>query len=449
MIMAEIKKDKQFFTASKVFFLLVVIPLLLVAFLITRGIFELGDTARKRAAVVLDEKLKDDIKLRAVNVADKVADFLRERERDMLITTILPTTDTAYKEFMNKNKQPLWVKKEGKIVKILIPLYTEMSLVNKAGDEVIKIVGGEIVPKARLQNLNVSDPANTTYKSEDYFSKAKNLARGDVYMSHVIGWYVNRSEFEKGKRFTGIIRMATPRFNKKGFTGIITLALDVRHLAKFTDSIIPTKAGYVLEADVSTGDYAYMVDNRGFMISHPNDYHIAGLYRDGTSVPPVTKETLDEMTKKGEAVLNLNLLGFMDPILPEIVGDAAAGHSGTKISKFAGHTKFVAYAPIEFYCKSYPKPGGFGWVGMGVDVEKFNETSMKTSKDIEKEATAWMTTIIIIIVVSVIILFLISILLARGITRSIEAEVPPESQEANYDSDDDEQETHYYDDGNE
>ena len=55
--MAEIKKDKQFFTASKVFFLLVVIPLLLVAFLITRGIFELGDTARKRAAVVLDEKL--------------------------------------------------------------------------------------------------------------------------------------------------------------------------------------------------------------------------------------------------------------------------------------------------------------------------------------------------------------------------------------------------------
>ena len=435
MIMAEIKKDKQFFTASKVFFLLIVIPLLLVAFLITRGIFELGDTARKRATVVLDEKLKDEIKLRAVHVADKAADFLRERERDMLIATILPTTETAYKEFTNKNKQPLWIKKEGKIVKILAPLYTEMSLVDRAGNEIIKIVGGEVVPKAGLLNLNVGDPANTTYKSEDYFSKTKNLAKGDVYMSHVTGWYVNRYEFEKGKRFTGIIRMATPLFDKNGFTGIITLALDARHVAKFTDNIIPTRAGYVLEADVSTGDYAYMVDNRGFVISHPNDYHIAGLYRNGTPVPPVTEKTLDEMTKKGEGVLNLNLLGFMDPVLPEIARDAAAGHSGSKISKFAGHTKFTAYAPIEFYCKSYPEPAGFGWVGMEVDVEKFNETAMKTSQNIEKEATAWMTTIIIIIVASVIILFLISIILARGITRSIEAEVPPESQEAHYDDD--------------
>jgi len=430
--MSETTKGKQFFTASKLFFLLIVIPLLLVAFLITRGIFELGDTARKRAAVVLDEKLQDEIKLRAVNVADEVAGFLRERERDMLITTILPTTDTAYKEFINKNKQPLWVKKEGKIVKVLTPLYTEMSLVDKAGNELIKIVGGEIVPKAKLLNVSVSDPANTTYKSEDYFSKAKDFAKGNVYMSHVTGWYVNRSEFEKGKRFTGIIRMATPLFDKDGFTGIITLALDARNLAKITDSIIPTRPGHVLEADASTGDYAYMVDNRGFMISHPNDYHIAGLYMDGTPVPAVTKETLDEMTKKGEGVLNLNLLGFMDSALPEIAGDAAAGKSGSKTYEFAGHTKFVAYAPIEFFTKSYPEPAGFGWVGMGVDVEKFNETAMETSRDIEKEATAWMTTIIIIIVASVIILFLIAFLLARGVSRSIEAEVPPESQEAHF-----------------
>ncbi|MCD6571190.1 MAG: hypothetical protein J7L53_10855, partial [Deltaproteobacteria bacterium] len=147
-------------------------------------------------------------------------------------------------------------------------------------------------------------------------------------------------------------------------------------------------------------------------------------------VPPITDETFDEMTKKGEEVLNLNLLGSMDPGLPEVAKDAAAGHSGIKTYQFKGHTKLVAYAPIPFYNKDYPEPAGFGWIGMGVDVEKFNEQAMKTSQQIEKEAQAWITTIILILVIAVVLLFIISIILARGINRSIEAEVPPEAEKA-------------------
>jgi len=177
----------------------------------------------------------------------------------------------------------------------------------------------------------------------------------------------------------------------------------VRHLAKFTDSIIPTEAGYVFEADSSTGNYAYIVDDKGFVISHPDDYHIAGLYPDGTPVLSLTSETLESMTKKGEEVLNLSLLGFMDPALPEVAKDAAAGHSGNKIYKFGGHTKFVAYAPIPFYSATYPKPAGFGWIGMGLDVDKFNEMAFATSQKIEKEAQAWLTTIILILVIAVLI----------------------------------------------
>jgi amino acid permease len=106
--------------------------------------------------------------------------------------------------------------------------------------------------------------------------------------------------------------------------------------------------------------------------------------------------------------------------------------------KFAGHTKFVAYAPIKFFSGNYPAPAGFGWVGMGLDVEKYNELAVKTSQRIEKEAKSWTTTIILILALSVILLFLILALLARGITRSIEAEVPAEAQEAAklYDDDD-------------
>jgi hypothetical protein len=434
MNMSETKKGRQFFTVSRVFFLLIVIPLLLTSFLIANGIFQLGDTSKKGAAAVLDQKAQEEIMMRTVAVAENVASFLQECEKDTLVATILPAKAETYREFVLKNKRALWVKKDGTIFKSLEPMYVEMALVNKAGKEVIKIVDGKIVPKSKL--VNVSDPENTTYKSEDFFIKTKNLDKGDVYVSHITGWYVNRADFEKGKRFEGIIRLATPLFDKQGFAGLITLALDVRHLAKFTDSIIPTEAGYVFEADSSTGNYAYMVDDKGFIISHPDDYHVAGLYRDGTPVLPLTSETLESMTKKGEEVLNLSLLGFMDPALPEVAKDAAAGHSGDKVYKFGSHTKFVAYAPIPFYSATYPKPAGFGWIGMGLDVDKFNEMALATSQQIEKEAHAWLTTIILILIMAVFILFLITALLSKGITRSIEAEVPEGAEPHYYDDED-------------
>ena len=129
----------------------------------------------------------------------------------------------------------------------------------------------------------------------------------------------------------------------------------------------------------------------------------------------------------------------MDPNLPEVAKDAATGKSGIKMYKFAGHTKFVAYAPIRFFTKDAPEPGGFGWIGMGVDVEKFNELAVKTAQNIDKEAKAWTTTIILILTISVIILFLILALLARGITRSIEAEVPKGSEGEGYFNEDEDE----------
>jgi len=420
--MSETTKGKQLFTVARVFFLLIVIPLSLMAILIANGIFKLGVTVKERAVTVLDQKSQEEIKVRAINTADEVANFLNERKKDILIATIIPATDSAFKKFVNENKKPIWIKEKDKILQVSAPLYTEMSLIDKNGSEQIKVANGEIVPKASL--INVSNPANTPYKSEEYFAKAKNLNKGEVYVSPITGWYVNRADFEKGKRFTGIVRFATPLFGKDGFAGVISLALDARHLAGYTDHIIPTQAAPVFEADASTGNYAFMVDSKGVIISHPNDYHIGGLSPDGTTVPALTQATSTELTKKGQEVLNLNLLSFMDPNLPEVTKDATAGKSGIKTYKFGGHTKFVAYAPIKFYTKETPEPGGFGWIGMGVDVEKFNELASQTTKKIDKEAKAWTTTIILILTVSVVILFLILALLARGISRSIEAEIP-------------------------
>jgi hypothetical protein len=424
--MAETKRDKQFFSVGRVFFLLIVIPLSLMAFLIANGIYKVGDTARERAVTVLDQKSQEAIKIRAINTADDIANFLRERENDVLVASILPVTESAYKSFVNQQKKYVWIKEDGKIQRVLLPLYTEMAFIDRSGNEVIKAVSGDVTSKAEMKN--VLNPANTNYKVENYFSKAMGMSKGNVYISRVTGWYINKSDFEKGKRFSGILRVATPIFDKAGFAGVLALALDYRHLAEFTNHIVPTQADTVFEADASSGNYAYIVDSEGFMISHPVHCHIEGLYRDGSCVPALTKENYEAGMKKGEEVLNLTQLGFMDPGLPEVAKAAAAGQSGIKTYTFGGHTKFAAYAPIKYFSKVYPEPAGFGWVGMGVDVEKFGETAKATSEKIDRDVKSWTSTIILIIIASVILLFGISALLARGIARSLSTEVPAGSE---------------------
>ena len=430
--MSDTKKNKRFFNIGGVFFLLIVIPLSLMAFLIANGMFKLGVTVKEKTVNVLDNKSQLDIKARAVNTANEVANLLNESKKDLQVATIIPSTEAIFKQFVAENKKPLWIKRDGKVKQELVPLYKELALIDKNGNEQIKVVDGQVV-----KNLgNVSNPANTTYKSEDYFAKAKNLNKGEVYVSSVEGFYVDKAAFDKGKRFEGIVRFATPIFNQNGFAGIMTLALDYRHLAAITDQLVPTQAERVFETDAATGNYAFMVDSRGLVISHPRDYHIVGLNPDGTTVATVTAQNATELAKKGAEALNLFQLGFMDPHLFSVAKEAAQGKEGVLTYKFGGVNKFVAYAPIKFYASNLPEPVGFGWIGLGVEVEKYNEAALKVSQEIEKESKAWTATIIFILIAAMILLFFIMLLLVRGISRSLQAEIPKGS-EGPFDDDDD------------
>ena len=430
--MSKTNKDKLSFSIGSVFFLLIVIPLSLMAFLIANGMFKLGVTIKERTVNVLDNKVQEDIKARAVNTANEVASFLMECNKDLQVATIIPSTEAVYKQFVSENKKPVWIKTNGKIQQVLIPLYKEMALIDKSGNELIKIVDGQ----ASKSLVNVSNPANTTFKTEDYFAKTKNLNKGEVYVSPVTGLYVDKAAFEKGQRFSGIVRFATPVFNQNGFAGMIVLSLDYRHLAGFTDHLVPTQAERVFEADPASGNYAYMVDNRGFVVSHPADYHIVGLNADGTTVPTLTAQNQAELAKKGTEALNLFQMGFMDPNLFTIAKDAAQGKTGILMYKFAGISKFVAYAPIKFYASNTPAPAGFGWVGLGLEVDKYNEAATKLAQNIDKESKAWTATVIFILIASMIILFFIMLLLVRGIGRSLEAEIPEGSEGVGHFDDD-------------
>ena len=437
--MSETKKDKKSLPIAGVFFLLIVIPLSLMAFLIANGMFKLGVTIKERAVNVLDAKSQEDIKARAVNTANEVANFLMESKKDLQVATIIPSSEAVYKQFIAENKRPLWVKRDGKVQQVLVPLYKELALIDKTGNEKIKIVDGLAVPAAKL--TNVSNPANTTYKTETYFAKAKDLKKGEIYVSPVTGWYVNKASFEKGERFSGVVRFATPIFDQNGFAGVILLSLDYRHLAQYTDQLVPTQAERVVETEASTGNYAYMVDNRGFVVSHPADFHIVGLNPDGTTVPTVTAQNATELAKKGAEALNMFQLGFLDPNIFTITKDASQGKSGILMYKFGGNTKFVAYAPIKFYASNLPEPTGFGWIGLGLEVEKYNAEAMKVSKSIEKESKAWTATVILVLIVAMVILFFIMLILVRGISRSLRSEIPQGSEgdfAGLHDDDDDE-----------
>jgi hypothetical protein len=424
--MPETKKDKKSLPIAGVFFLLIVIPLSLMAFLIANGMFKLGVTIKERAVNVLDAKSQEDIKARAENTANQVASFLMECKKDLQVATIIPATDVVYKQFVDENKKPLWIKVDGKVQQALVPIYKELALIDKNGHGQIKIVGNKVVPAAQL--VNVTDPANTTYKREDYFAKTRNLKKGEVYVSPVTGWYVNKAAYDKGERFNGIVRFATPIFNQEGFAGIIVLSLDYRHLAQFTDQLIPTQAERVFETDPSTGNYAYMVDYRGYVISHPADYHIVGLNSDGTDVPTLSAQNAKDLAQKGAEALNMFNMGFLDPNLFTIAKDAASGKTGIVTYKFSGLTKFVAYAPIKFYASNLPEPTGFGWIGLGLEVEKYNEEAAKVSKSIEKESKAWTATVILVLIVSMVLLFFIMLILVRGISRSLKSEIPEGSE---------------------
>lgn len=432
--MPESIKASRVFTVARLFFLLVVIPLLLISSLIAFSIVHFGGISKTGTINALDQKAQQELSVRANDLAQSIATFLYERQKDILVTSILPASAESYKSFLDTKTQDLWVKKDAEVVKEQLPLYVEMALIDRNGNELIKIAQGKIIAKQDL--VNVSDPANTTYKSEDYFLKAKELNKGEVYFSPVTGWYVNKAEFEKGKRFEGIIRMATPLFDKQGFAGVIMLALDARHLARFTDNIIPTESAYVIKADAAAGNYAYLVDNRGFVIAHPNDYHIVGLYKDGTPVPALTSANANEMKQKGEEVLNLKQLEGIDPILPGVAQEAMAGKSGIKTYTLEGATQLAVFAPVPFYSQEFPKPAGFGWVGMAVDVAKSSAQAKATAEKIEKEGQVWLSTIILILVFAMIILFAIAAILARGINRSIASEVPPEARSVSNDDDD-------------
>lgn len=344
------------------FLLIKVIPLVLLALLAWQGVIylgerlnnetrqlneevrltvkDMGDTFSVGAEKALNDRAREELERLTTDTARKVADFLYQRDQDLLLAATLPITEASLRSFIQQRKsrivdtgdwqlsddgsQWLPVKPAATIehnvqssnienqqdfhyrppefvqAKKLIPLFHEITFVGLDGKEQLKVQSSNVLPSGLK---DVSKRENTYSKAETYFEDLKKLKAGDIYVSEVIGPYVpsrilgtatpgaaakRNIEFTPeneayagrenpvGKKFQGIIRWATPVVRNGKKIGYITLALNHDHILAFTDNLKPTDKRYDVIADASSGNYAFIWDYKDRNIAHPRHHSIVG-----------------------------------------------------------------------------------------------------------------------------------------------------------------------------
>jgi signal transduction histidine kinase len=344
------------------FVVIKLVPLVLLALLAWTGVKQLGEQMSARNAEMaegvrktvgqmstqmsaesvraLDVRSREAIERLTTDTARAVADFLHDRDRDILLAATVDPGEQAFRRFLaNRTRQLIdpgkWMLSEdgkrwvpaGKSAPAAAtvspanpenkqdfnyrppeqlgttverPLYHEMTLVGLDGRERLKVTATDLLPK---ELRDISKRENTYAKAETYFPELKKLKPGEIYVSDVIGPYVKShvigaltpakaekagipfapdkeafagAENPNGRRFRGIVRWATPMVQNGRVTGWITLALDHTHIMSFTDELMPTEARYTPIADASNGNYAFMWDYLDRSIAHPRHYSIVG-----------------------------------------------------------------------------------------------------------------------------------------------------------------------------
>ncbi|WP_368028674.1 ATP-binding protein [Arcobacter sp. s6] len=286
----------------------------------------------------LDKKSQENLEKTSYEIANKVADFLYERDNDLLFLSKLEINQQTLEDFYNTKNKNITThgiyyydnssdeyKTDEQVMKEQrantkanlkdnekefnyidpmqynvksIPIYKELSYFDLDGKEIYK------VSSINSNKLDLSDKKNTYVNSETYFDEIANLKQNEIYVSDVIGEYVGSKilgtftkdkakkagiEFEPqkygyagienplGERFEGIIRFITPVYKDGIKTGYVSMALDHRHIREFTDTSNPTGNSVKQNiSDARLGNYAFMWDYEGKNISHPRDYSIVG-----------------------------------------------------------------------------------------------------------------------------------------------------------------------------
>jgi len=391
-------------------------PMLLLVLSSLKALWSTERILRDNTVRILDTQAEGILIKRAETEARKVADLLKEIEDDLHDLSLILPKEQNYLSFVRNHNREVWYRGGSNAAPIeireSIPLYSEATYIGPDGRERLRIGGGIAVDSLR----DVSQPANTTYLTEDYFLKARDLPPGKFHVTHLTGWHVNRDEqlggalspetAIEGRPYRGIVRFAAPVHDSDGnLKGVVVLSLDHRHLMEFTQHILPEEDRLTVFPSYDSGNYAFMFDDEGWMITHPKYWDIRGLNSEGTLLLPYTQESSPDDVAHGNIPFNLLYAGFIHPNYPFVAKEVFAGKSGViDVTNVGGARKIMAYAPIRYNGGGYEKRGIFGGITIGAELQDFRTPALAASESIGKEFSRflWQTGFLIFLATALI-----------------------------------------------
>ncbi|MFO7766538.1 MAG: ATP-binding protein [Pelovirga sp.] len=411
--------------------LLSLVPLILLLFNSHHSLRLVEDLLRQRTTETLDTQSTKALEKRAQMVAEQVSAFLQHIEGNLLDLALLPPTQENYLNFNHNHQREIWYRSgtnENPVeIREIVPLYSELAFVDTEGQEQLRVVAGQSCNQLR----DLADPFQTTYPYEDYFYQASRLEPGDVWATRLYGWYVARDEqlqgvatpveAVEGRQYKGVVRFATPVYEDGEWQGVVVLSLDHRHLMTFTQHISPIDDEDTVFPSYESGNYAFMFDDQGWMLTHPKFWNIRGFDSNGELVPPYTVDTPQEVVEAGKIPFNLLNSGFIHPNYPQVGKLVRQGQSGVLSTiNVGGSNKIMAYAPIPYRSGVYEDFGIFGGITIGAEIDLFHLPATSTALLIENEVDNYLWHSWLVISATVIFVTFVAYLLSNSIVRPVQ-----------------------------
>ena len=367
------------------FFILSIVPTSILSIYALKQINDSGISTLKISRNTIISNSMPLLEVQAKSIAKDIEQLLQKSIDDLNFLATLPQNRTIHKKFYRNNKGRIWIRegKEDEYVEISkkVPFYSEVTFANKDG--ILVIFNG----KKRRKNRDISKSFRSNYGVENYFKNALSL-KGKIYVGRVTGFHVAKnkqlngaSNVEKaigGSRFNGIIRFSKAIYRRGEVYGVLSIALDHRHLMELTQHVLPLNIEDVVFPKYNGGNYAFSVDDEGWIITHPRFWYIRGADSKTGELFNSWSETFNE-DKLNKGIIPFNLIQSLTDYT-STVKNLLENQSGVTQIEKDGNLKLIAYSPIKFSAGIYNKKNCFG----GVILEVNSETYKKALGEIVK-----------------------------------------------------------------